>query len=73
LDTLIELLISEPKLTEEFGVSQGTIRRALVTWCYRGRWSGTRVGVPRSRSTPHLGFFISFAVMGCVNYPRARP
>ncbi|MBT5887177.1 MAG: GntR family transcriptional regulator, partial [Acidiferrobacteraceae bacterium] len=29
LDTLIELLISEPKLTEEFGVSQGTIRRAL--------------------------------------------
>ncbi len=29
MDTLIKLLPSEPKLTQGFGVSQGTIRRAL--------------------------------------------
>ena len=73
MDTLIELLPSEPKLTEETGVSQDTIRRALDDLVLQGslvRHQGR--GTVVTEHTP-FGFFISFVVMGCVNHPRARP
>ena len=72
MDTLIELLISEPKLTEEFGVSQGTIRRALVDLVLQGslvRHQGRGTAV--TEHTP-FGFFHLFRGDGVRELPQSK-
>ncbi len=60
MDTLIELLPSEPKPAEEFGVSQGAIRRAVNDLVLQGllvRHQGRGTAV--TEHTP-FGFFHLF-------------